>query len=189
MNSKGMTIGYARVSSEDQNEARQLVDVKLDRLFTDKCSGATTNRPALQEALAFVREGDCFMVHSMDRLSRNLTDLRTVVEGLTKRGVEVRFHQENLVFTGSDSPMANLMLSLLGAVSEFERACIRSRQAEGIREAKKRGVYKGRVFKLDAAGVAKLKERSEAGVKKVELMKEFNLSRQALYMYLNRRAA
>lgn len=189
MSDKGMKVGYVRVSTVDQNEVRQLVGVELDRTFTDKCSGATTNRPALKEALAFLRDGDSLYVHEMSRLSRSLSDLRSLVETLTKRGVTVTFIKENLTFSTEQSPMALLMLSLLGAMAEYERSLIRERVREGVAQAKLRGVYKGRKFKLDAAGVMRLKERAATGVKKVELMKEFSLSRQALYMYLNRRAA
>jgi len=185
--SKGMKCAYVRVSSVDQNEVRQLAGMEFDRTFTDKCSGATTDRPALTEALAFLREGDELYVHSMDRLSRSLSDLRNMVEVLTKRGVSVTFVKESLTFGTEQSPMAMLMLSLLGAVAEYERSLIRERVREGVAQAKLRGVYKGRQFKLDAAGVERLKERAATGVKKVELMREFDLSRQALYMYLNRR--
>jgi DNA invertase Pin-like site-specific DNA recombinase len=100
-------------------------------MFTDKASGKDTQRPEL-ELLAFVREGDTVVVHSMDRLARNLDDLRRIVQGLTKRGVRIEFVKESLAFTGEDSPMANLMLSVMGAFAEFERALIRERQREGI---------------------------------------------------------
>ncbi|MCZ7153678.1 recombinase family protein, partial [Salmonella enterica] len=89
--------------------------------------------------LSFVREGDTVVVHSMDRLARNLDDLRRLVQKLTQRGVRIEFLKEGLVFTGEDSPMANLMLSVMGAFAEFERALIRERQREGIALAKQRG--------------------------------------------------
>src|SRR5271155_5669349 len=128
----GQRIGYIRVSSTDQNTQRQLEDVKVDRTFTDKISGKDTNRPKLQEMIDFVREGDSVIVHSMDRLARNLDDLRRIVQMLTKKGVSVEFIHEHLTFTGADTPMANLMLSVMGAFAEFERALIRERQLEGI---------------------------------------------------------
>ncbi len=129
---QGQRIGYVRVSSFDQNPERQLEGVQVARVFTDKASGKDTQRPELERLLAFVREGDTVVVHSMDRLARNLDDLRRIVQGLTQRGVRMEFVKEGLKFTGEDSPMANLMLSVMGAFAEFERALIRERQREGI---------------------------------------------------------
>ena len=129
-------IGYVRVSSFDQNPERQLENVEVGKVFIDKASGKDTQRPELEALQAFVREGDTVVVHSMDRLARNLDDLRHLVQKLTKRGVRIEFVKESLVFTGEDSPMANLMLSVMGAFAEFERALIRERQREGIDLAK-----------------------------------------------------
>src|SRR3954454_5613919 len=139
----GQRIGYIRVSSYDQNPDRQLEQVPVDRAFTDKASGKDARRPELERLLAFVREGDTVLVHSMDRLARNLDDLRRLVQTLTERGIRIEFVKENLTFTGEDSPMANLMLSVMGAFAEFERALINERQREGIALAKQRGAYKG----------------------------------------------
>ena len=123
---QGHRIGYVRVSSFDQNPERQLEQVQVDKVFTDKASGKDTQRPQLDALLGFVREGDTVVVHSMDRLARNLDDLRRLVQSLTQRGVRIEFVKEHLTFTGEDSPMANLMLSVMGAFAEFERALIRS---------------------------------------------------------------
>ena len=131
---QGQRIGYVRVSSFDQNPERQLEHVEVGRVFTDKASGKDTQRPELDSLLAFVREGDTVVVHSMDRLARNLDDLHRLVQKLTKRGVRIEFVKECLTFTGEDSPMANLMLSVMGAFAEFERALIRERQREGTRD-------------------------------------------------------
>lgn len=136
----GQKIGYIRVSSLDQNEQRQLDGVPVDKTFTDKASGKDTNRPKLQEAIEYVREGDTLIVHSMDRLARNLNDLRGMVEQLTTKGVIVQFIKENLTFKGDDDAMQNLMLNIMGAFAEFERNLIRERQREGIALAKERGV-------------------------------------------------
>jgi DNA invertase Pin-like site-specific DNA recombinase len=121
----GQRIGYVRVSSFDQNPERQLENVQVDRVFTDKASGKDVQRPELERLLTFVRDGDTLVVHSMDRLARNLDDLRRIVQNLTQRGVHIEFVKEHLIFTGEDSPMANLMLSVMGAFAEFERALIR----------------------------------------------------------------
>jgi len=128
----GHRIGYIRVSSFDQNPERQLDQVPLDKVFTDTASGKDTQRPALADLLAFVREGDTVVIHSMDRLARNLDDLRSLVHTLTKRGVHIQFIKEGLLFTGDDSPMATLLLSVMGAFAEFERSLIRERQREGV---------------------------------------------------------
>ena len=121
----GHRIGYIRVSSEDQPPARQLDQVAVDRVFTDYASGKDVDRPQLAQLLAFVRPGDTVVVHSLDRLARNLADLRQLVSRLTAQGVRVEFVHEQLTFTGDDSPMAQLMLSVMGAFAEFERALLR----------------------------------------------------------------
>lgn len=180
----GQRIGYVRVSSFDQNPERQLEQVAVDRLFTDKASGKDTQRPELERLLAFVREGDTVVVHSMDRLARNLDDLRRLVQKLTQRGVRIEFVKESLTFTGEDSPMANLMLSVMGAFAEFERALIRERQREGIALAKQRGVYRGRKKALSPERVAELRRRAAAGEQKAKLAREFGISRETLYQYL-----
>ena len=127
----GQRVGYIRVSSFDQNPERQLEGVAVDRVFTDKASGKDTQRPELDNLLGFVREGDTLVVHSMDRLARNLDDLRRLVQQLTGRGVRIEFVKEGLTFTGEDSPMANLMLSVMGAFAEYaEPVIMRSRAIE-----------------------------------------------------------
>ncbi|WP_043602402.1 recombinase family protein [Solidesulfovibrio magneticus] len=181
---QGHRIGYVRVSSFDQNPERQLEHVQVDKVFTDKASGKDTRRPQLDALLAFVREGDTVVVHSMDRLARNLDDLRRLVHSLTQRGVRIEFVKESLSFTGEDSPMANLMLSVMGAFAEFERALIRERQREGISLAKQRGAYRGRKKALAQDRVLELRRRVAAGEKKAPLAREFGISRETLYQYL-----
>jgi DNA invertase Pin-like site-specific DNA recombinase len=180
----GQRIGYIRVSSFDQNPERQLEHVAVDRLFTDKASGKDTRRPELERLLTFVREGDTVVVHSMDRLARNLDDLRRLVHKLTLRGVHIEFVKEHLTFTGEDSPMATLMLSVMGAFAEFERALIRERQREGIALAKQRGAYRGRKKALSPERVAELRQRAAAGEPKAKMAREFSISRETLYQYL-----
>ena len=183
----GQRVGYVRVSTLDQNPERQLDQVNLDRIFTDKASGKDTSRPQLAELLAFIREGDTVVVHSMDRLARNLDDLRKMVQQLTQRGVRVEFLKESLSFTGDDSPMSQLLLSVMGAFAEFERALIRERQKEGIALAKSRGVYRGRTKTLCNDEITKLRQRAEAGEPKAMLAREFGISRDTLYRYLKPR--
>lgn len=181
---QGQRIGYVRVSSFDQNPERQLEQVEVGKVFTDKASGKDAQRPELERLLAFVREGDTVVVHSMDRLARNLDDLRRLVQKLTKRGVRIEFVKESLAFTGEDSPMANLMLSVMGAFAEFERALIRERQREGIALAKQRGAYRGRKKALSPEQVADLRQRAAGSEQKAKLAREFGVSRETLYQYL-----
>lgn len=160
-------IGYVRVSSTGQNTDRQLDGVALDEMFTDKVSGATTDRPELQAMLRHIRKGDVLHVHSIDRLARSLEDLLSLVRGLIAKGVAVQFHKEGLHFTGEASPMQELMLGLLGSVAQFERSLIRERQAEGIQKAKAAGVYKGRVKTVDDDAIRKAMAEDGASFRKV----------------------
>lgn len=181
----GQNVGYVRVSTLIQNTARQLDGIKLDKVFEDKATGKNTDRPQLTACLAHLREGDVLHVHSMDRLCRNLDDLRRIVKELTSRGVVVKFQKESLMFTGEDSPMSNLLLSMLGAVAEFERSIILERQREGISIAKSEGRYKGRKPSLTEDRVIELKRRADAGEKKTALAREFGISRETVYTYLD----
>jgi len=177
-------VGYTRVSSESQNLDRQLDGITLDRVFADKVSGKGTDRPQLAGLLDYVRGGDTVVVHSMDRLARNLDDLRRLVRDLTGRGVQVEFVKEGLTFTGDDAPMATLLLSIMGSFAEFERALIRERQMEGIAQAKKRGVYTGRKKALTAEQVVDIRARVGAGEAKAALAREYGVSRETLYQHM-----
>lgn len=132
----GARIGYRRVSTVDQNTARQLDGVEVDKMYTDQISGKNTDRPALANLMDFAREGDTVIVHSLDRLARNLVDLRYLVDDLNAKGVTVEFVKQGLRFTGDDDPTSRLMLHMLGAFAEFERELIRERQREGVAIAK-----------------------------------------------------
>lgn len=180
----GKTVGYIRVSSLGQNDARQLDGMALDKTFTDKASGKDTQRPQLQAMLDYVREGDHVYVHSMDRLARSLSDLEGVVKGLTGRGVAVTFTTQAMTFTGEDSPMNTLMLQLLGAVGQFERSLILERQREGIAIAKAKGVYKGRKPSLDDAGKVELRSLVAQGIPKAQIAAKLGISRTTLYANL-----
>lgn len=180
----GQRVGYVRVSSLDQNEERQLESVELDRKFIDKLSGKDVHRPQLQEMLAYVRDGDTLIVHSLDRLARNLADLLNLVEQLTVKGVTVEFVKEHLSFSGNDDPMSKLLLSVLGAFAEFERQLIRQRQREGIELAKRKGVYKGRKPALTKAQALEIRERAAQGESKAALARAYAVSRDTIYQYL-----
>jgi DNA invertase Pin-like site-specific DNA recombinase len=125
----------------------------------------------------------------MDRLARNLDDLRRMVQTLTAKSVRIEFVKEHLTFTGEDSPMARLMLSVMGSFAEFERALIHERQREGIALAKQRGAYKGRKKSLSEAAVAEARQRLNTGVTKAQVAREFGISRETLYQYLKEEPA
>ena len=181
---KGKKIGYVRVSTFDQNPERQLEGFTVDKIYTDMASGKDVNRPKLNELIDYVRDGDTVIVHSMDRLARNLDDLRRLVYQLTNKQVKVQFIKENLIFSGEDSAMSTLLLSIMGAFAEFERALIKERQMEGIALAKNRGVYKGRKKCLDEEQIEVLKMRVALGEKKSHVARDMNISRETLYQYL-----
>ena len=180
----GQRIGYIRVSSTDQNTARQLEGLVLDKTFTDKASGKSQDRTLLKAMLGLVREGDEVYVHSMDRLARNLVDLLQIVKNLTSRGVAVIFMKEGQTFTGEDNSMSKLMLGILGSVAEFERAMIKERQREGIAIAKKKGVYKGRKPSLSAKQVAEVWAKIVEGETVTKIAKDYGVARQTIYKAL-----
>ncbi len=179
---KGHIVGYQRVSTTDQNTDRQLDGIQIDKLFTDHASGKDTNRPELKACLEYVRAGDELVVHSMDRLARSLVDLRRTVDDLTGRGVTVQFVKENLTFTADkNDPFSVLMLSVMGAVAEFERALMLERQREGIAIAKTKGVYKGRKPSLTPEQTQAVATRLAEGESATKLAEEFGVSRATVY--------
>jgi DNA invertase Pin-like site-specific DNA recombinase len=172
-------IGYTRVSTLDQSTDRQeLGDI---RIFEDKASGKSTDRPALKEMLAYIREGDEVVVYSIDRLARNLRDLEDIIKEVNSKGASVTFMTEKLTFSGSDDAMSTLMLQMMGAFSQFERSMIRKRQAEGIAAAKAKGKdspYKGRKQSIDRKVVLKM---LDAGEGMTAVAKALGVSRQSIY--------
>ena len=188
-NTKGQMVGYIRVSTADQNVGRQTSEFNgysLDETFIDYASGKDTNRLELQAALKHLRKGDTLLVHSMDRLARNLIDLKTLVNSLNNRGVDVKFIKESLTFSGQDNAMSHLLLSMMGAFAEFERSLLLERQRDGIAIAKSKGVYKGRKAVLTNDQINKLREMDNANLhkKRSQLASIFNISRPTLYQYL-----
>ena len=182
----GQNIGYIRVSTTDQNTSRQLDNnIELHRTFIDKCSGKDTHRPELNTMLEFVRDGDCVYIHSMDRLARNLLDLKNIVLNLTQKGVKVIFVKENLSFDNdSKNPMSNLLLNIMGAFAEFERELIKERQKEGIIQAKKQGKHKGRKQSLSSEQIIKSKQLVSSRYKITEIAKQYQVSRSTIYNIL-----
>jgi len=179
-------IAYKRVSSVLQNTERQLDGITVDKIFEDKLSGKDTNRPQLQAMLEFVREGDTVTVHSLDRLGRNLDDLRSLVKDMVGRGVTVKFVKENLTFSSDDNNhFSELMLNMLAAFAQFERSIIKERQKEGVQIAKAKGAYKGRKQEMTEERIAEIKRRIEAGEPKAVIAKHMGISRDTLYRHIN----
>lgn len=187
----GKVIGYMRVSTVFQNEARQKESIGLvDKIFLDKASGKSADRPKLKEMLDYIRDGDVVIVHSMDRLARNLVDLRSIVDHVTAKGACIKFIKENLEFTSESSPMSQLILGMLGAVAEFERAIILERQREGIELAKQRGAYKGRKPSLNEQQTEEIRVLAKTGVPIAKIARDFRVSRttnlyDSLYCLVN----
>ena len=180
-------VAYLRVSSVDQNLARQqegMKDITLNKVFEEKASAKDTLRPVLQDCISYCREGDTLHVHSIDRIARNLKNLQDLVDQLIDKGVTVKFHKENLSFSGSDDAMSRLMLQMMGAFSEFERSLIKERQREGIAAARKAGKQFGRKKALSDAQVLEIRKRASMGQTKSLLAAEYNISRTTLYAAL-----
>lgn len=184
---KGQVVAYERVSTEDQNHARQEdIAEGADRVFREKASGKDRNRPVLNEMIAYVREGDTVRVWSMDRLARNQIDLQMIVTELTGKGVTVEFHTERLTFApGENDPIATLLMQLLGAVAQMERSNNRERQRQGIAKAKDRGVYT-RDPLLSAEQARAARERVALGVPKTQVARDLGVGRTTLYRALER---
>lgn len=183
----GQRVSYLRVSSVDQNLARQREAIgTVDREFVDRLSARSrADRPGLEECIAYLRGGDRLVVASIDRLARSLVDLRQVIDQITSKGASVHFLKEHLTFSaeGSD-PRSVLMLGILGSFAEFERSIIRERQAEGIAVAKKAGKYTGRKRALSPGQVQQARERVAAGEAKAAIARDLGVGRATLYRAL-----
>ena len=172
-------IAYLRVSTADQNTDRQLDGLKFDRTFTDKCSGGSTNRPALQQLIEFAREGDTVTVHSIDRLARNSQDLLKLVADFKASGVSVVFHKESLTFgSGTNDAMGDLMFTMIGAFAQFEHSMILERQREGIAKAKAKGVYTGSKATIDRDTI---RQMLDAGTSPTTIAKKLGIARASVY--------
>ena len=176
-----MKVGYRRVSTLEQSLDRQDLG-ECDRVFEEKESAGSTNRPALQDMLSFVRAGDEVVVHSIDRLARNLMDLQSIIQELNDKGVTIRFLSESLSFSADGGcAFQTLQLQMLGAFAQFERTMIRKRQAEGIAKAKAKGVYAQRKRTINPD---KVKQLFEDGMSKAAIAKHLNISRMSVYRSL-----
>ena len=178
-----MRIGYARVSTREQNEARQIEafkDLGLDKWYLDKASGKNTDRPNLKEMLSYIREGDTVVVESISRIARNTKDLLGIVEAINDKNAEFVILKEQLDTT---TPTGKFMLTVFGAMAELEREYILQRQAEGIEIAKSEGRYAGRPqVDIDETKFRSVcKEWRNGNIQAVEAMKKMGMSKPTFY--------
>ena len=180
-------VAYIRVSTANQNTARQDVG-DVDKVFEEKVSGKNVkDRQALQDMIEYVREGDEVIVHSIDRLARDLRDLLNIVDTMIAKGVSLHFIKENLTFSGNDDPFSKLTLSIAGAFASFERDIIKSRQAEGIAKAKERGVYENRKRKKKVSDV-RIIGLKEEGLNNTEIAEYLGISRMTVHRAMKKSA-
>lgn len=182
----GQIVGYARVSTLEQNVSRQVkaLEVECDKIFVEKVSAAKTeNRPQFQEMLRYLRNGDILQVTSADRLARSTRDLLDIVQSLKDRGVQVEFLDNPALNT--DTPQGEFMLTILAAVAQLERSIIRERQAEGIAIAKAKGKY-DRAPKLSPEQAREVRRLDALGVPKTAIARKLKCSRHTVYAVLDR---
>lgn len=177
-----MNVCYIRVSTIEQNEARQKEAMKgknIDKWYIEKISAKDTNRPKLQEMLEFVREGDIIYIHDFSRLARSTKDLLDIVELLNKKGVILKSNKENL---DTGTPTGKLMLTMIGAINEFERQNLLERQKEGIEIAKREGKFKGGQVKRisEETFIKYYEEYKQRTISKSQLAKKLEISRPTL---------
>ena len=181
-----MKIGYVRVSTEEQNTARQeimLRELGVDELFVDRASGKNADRPELNRMMNFVRRGDTVIVESISRFARNTRDLLDLVERLTEKHVEFVSRKEAIDTT---TPTGKFMLTVFAAVAELEREYILQRQREGIAIAKQQGKYRGRPPKAypDFERIAARWQKGE--ITAVQAMKQLGMSKTRFYERVKR---
>lgn len=172
-----MQIAYIRVSTIDQNEQRQVEAMQrysIEKWFVEKVSAKDTNRPKLQELLDYARAGDVVHIHDFSRLARSTKDLLDIVELLNRKGVTLVSNKENI---DTSTPTGKLMLTMIGAINEFERANLLERQKEGISIAKRNGKYKGRKAVVIPDFAAHYQRYLSREVSKAQLARELGISR------------
>lgn len=178
-----MLIGYARTSTSDQDagleaQHRDLRDTGVEKLFSEQVS-SMVQRPQLEAAIDFAREGDVFVVTKLDRLARSMADLMDITRRLEAKGVALRILAMNL---DTSTPTGKLMMNVLGSVAQFEREMMLERQKEGIAKAKAEGKYRGRPPSVDQA---KIRELVALGIPKAKIAKDMGISRETVYRALD----
>lgn len=182
-----MKVGYVRVSTKEQNTARQekaMHELGVERIYLEKISGKDTNRPELKAMLDYVREGDTLIVESYSRLARSTQDLLNIVDQLTKKNVSFISLKENI---DTSTPQGKLMLTIFAGLAQFERECTLQRQKEGIAIAKEQGKYKGRKPLEKPSNWDSVIERMNNGeITKVEARTELGLTHATFYRMLQK---
>lgn len=187
-------IGYARVSTKDQNEARQLKSLKeagCTRIYTEKVSGATTERPELQRMLSELEQGDTIVIHELSRLSRSTKDLIDLVETLKEKGVGLRSLSDSWLDLSDDNPMSEFMFTIFSGLAQYERKLIKQRQEEGIAIAKANGKYKGKQTKLVKGGEEEVRMKAivnayQEGTSIADIRKTYKVGTGTIYRLLER---
>jgi DNA invertase Pin-like site-specific DNA recombinase len=181
--STGKRIGYLRISPLYPEEWH-FEQVMPDQVFMEPATGHDMEHSAWDALLKQVESGDTVIAPSMDRLARNLTELRQRIQLLAQRGISIEFLQEHVLFPGDDPPRTHRLLTAMEAVVTFERMVRRERQREGIVRAKQRGVYRGRPTRLTLEQIGEIQRRVAAGETKAQIARELGLSRETIYHYL-----
>lgn len=184
-----MNLAYVRVSTIEQNEARQIAaleEMKIDKWYIEKVSAKDTNRPKLKELLEYAREGDKIYIKDFSRLARSTKDLLNIIEGLEEKKVSLISLNENL---DTSTATGKLLVTMIAAINEFERANMLERQKEGIAIAVDEGKYKGRQpMKINDRKFNDLYQDMEKGyITKVEMAEKLNISRATLYRRIRER--
>ncbi len=187
------SIGYIRVSTRDQSTSRQdngMDSINLDKIFHEKASGKSKERPELRNCMNYAREGDTLYIYSIDRLARSLSDLQAIIEELVTKGVTVKFIKESQTYSRDNSnPFNKVLLQVLGAFAEFERNIMLERQAEGIAHAKANGTKTGKPFGNQPLDYNTLRpiaiEHSKSGMNISQIAKAMRLSRPSVSKLLS----
>jgi DNA invertase Pin-like site-specific DNA recombinase len=181
----GIRVGYVRVSTPEQHPERQMTEMKADKFYVDIYTGKVLERPQFQAMMSFIREGDTLVVHSLDRLARNLTDLRNTVLGLVDKGITVEFITEKLIFDKTPSSFGLLLLSMMGAFAEFERNLTRERSISGIANARAKGIKcGGRKPRFTPEILKQIEKMHKEGAEIKLIAKYIGISRTSVYNYM-----
>ncbi len=177
-------VGYARVSTQGQSldvQVSKLTKYGCQEIFKDKLSGTTADRPSLKECRTYVRRGDSLVITKLDRLARSTFHLTQIAEELKQKGVNLVVLDQNI---DTSTPTGKLLFNMLASIAEFETEIRKERQMEGITKAKEKGIPFGRKAKLTPEQVKSLKQEREQGVKIIELMARYSLSKASVYRLL-----
>lgn len=184
----GRKVGYKRLSSVDRFSDQQLTNYDLDMIHTDHCNAGSRNKPELTICLKNLQRGDVFYVHSMDKLTNNLKEVISIVEGLIRTGVAIYFHEEELWFSSNKDQQQQLQLKVLTAASSFEKSIKRQSKREGMKAAQIIGKPIGAPKKLTPNNIEEIQTLKQQSLPVTEIAKRFNVSRKTIYNALQEKA-